>query len=212
MEYCSSTASSLIASKSKSSVVVKQLTLVQLSQPTMFPTRSYAHETVANCYGNGLKALKAILQRSHPSFVDDPSTLVTTYPKQKELSLLEYKMTFEDILQMRSMVVGHSRELDDPLELDVFIMNRKYRDYVQHITHDERHQLLFQCKYKGDHLLETLNSVLMNSVSPARTDTSRSEQRTHSRLTTPARDGFVRQSSRTPPRYARVSQIGANVE
>ena len=80
--------------------------------------------------------------------------LVTTYPKQKEPSLLEYKITFEDFLQMRSMVVGHSRKLDNPLELNVFIMNMKFRDYVQRVTRDERRQLLLQYKYKGDHYLK----------------------------------------------------------
>jgi len=54
-----------------------------LSQSTMFPTGSSLYDAVANCYGNGLKALKAILQRSHPAFVDEPATLVTTYPKQR---------------------------------------------------------------------------------------------------------------------------------
>jgi len=44
----------------------------------MFPTGSPLHYVVANCYGNGLKALKAILQRSYPAFVDEPSTLVQT--------------------------------------------------------------------------------------------------------------------------------------
>ena len=104
----------------------------------MFPNGGILHETVANCYGNGLKALKAILQRSHPSFVDEPNTLVTNYPKQKELSLLEHKMTFDDFLQMRSMVVGHARELDHSGELDVFIINMKHKDYAQRVTRDER--------------------------------------------------------------------------
>ena len=119
-------------------------------------------------------------------------------------------MTFDDFLQMRSMVVGHSRELDDPRELDVFIMNMKFKDYVQRVTRDERRQssLLYKCQ--GDHLLETLNSVLMNSDSPARADFSCNEQRTPLRLRTPARDGFVQRSPRTPPRGTRVNQIGAS--
>jgi len=99
---------------------------------------------VAKCYGNGLKALKAILQRSHLAFVDEPTALVTDYPKQKELSLLEHKMEFEDFLQMRSIVTGFPKELDNPGQLDVFIMNMKYRDYVQHVARDERHQLALQ--------------------------------------------------------------------
>jgi len=96
----------------------------------MFPPGSPLHDVVANCYGNGLKVLGVILLRSHPAFVDEPSTLVTTYPKQKDKSLLEYKMEVEDFLQMRSVVQGHSRELDDPGELDIFINNMKHNTFV----------------------------------------------------------------------------------
>jgi len=96
-----------------------------LSQSTMFPTGSPLHDLAANCYGNGLKALKAILQSSHPAFVDEPSTLVTTYPKQEDKSLLEYTMEAEDFLQMCSIVQGFSKELDNPGELGIFINNMK---------------------------------------------------------------------------------------
>jgi len=99
-----------------------------------------------------------------------PTTLVTNYPKQKNLSLLEHKMEFNDFLQMRAMVNGFLKELDDPGELDVFIMNMKHKEHVQRVTRDERRQLVLQCKYQGDHLLETHNSVLMNSDSPARNE------------------------------------------
>jgi len=89
----------------QSSILIYQL----LSQSAMFPPGSPLHDTVANYYGNGLKALKAILLRSHPSFVDEPSTLVTTYPKQKDKSLLEYKMEAEDFQHLRAIVQGHAR-------------------------------------------------------------------------------------------------------
>jgi len=56
----------------------------------MFPNGSPLHDVVANCYGNGLKALKAILQQLHPAFVDEPAALVTAHPKQKDKSLLEH--------------------------------------------------------------------------------------------------------------------------
>jgi len=39
------------------------LTFQLLSQSTMFPTGSPLHDVVANCFGDGLKALNAILQR-----------------------------------------------------------------------------------------------------------------------------------------------------
>jgi len=95
-------------------------------------------------------------------------------------------MEFEDYLQMGAIVIGFSKELDNPGELDVFIMNMKHRDYVQRLTRDERRQLALQCKHRGDHLLETLNSVLMNSDSPARTE-SRSSRPVRA-LTTPPRE------------------------
>jgi len=141
----------------QSSTLIYQL----LSQSTMFPSGSILHDVVANCFGNGLKALKAVLQRSHPAFVDEPATLVTTHPKQKEKSLLEYKMEAEDFLQMRSMVQGFSMELDDPNELDIFINNMKHSAFVQRVTRDERRQRALLHKCQGDKLLETLNSVLM---------------------------------------------------
>jgi len=128
------------------------LTLIYqlLSQSSMFPTGSPLHDVVSNCYGDGLKALKAIPQHSHPAFVDESSSLVTTYPKQKEKSSLEHKMEVEDFLlvQMRSVVQGFSKELDGPGELDIFIMNMKYKDCVQCVTRDERHQcsLLYKCQ------------------------------------------------------------------
>jgi len=123
-----------------SAIVNFDLPATVLSQSTMFPTGSPLRDVVANCYGNGLKALKAILQRSHPAFVDEPSTLVTTHPKQKDKSLLEYKMEAEDFLQMRSIVQRFSKELDDPGELDIFINNMKCSTFVQRVTRDERRQ------------------------------------------------------------------------
>jgi len=141
----------------------QSLTLIfqLLSQSTMFPTGSQLHNAVATCFGDGLKALKAILQRSHPAFVDEPATLVTQYPKQREKSLLECKMEAEDFLQMHSMVQGFSRELDDPGELDIFINNMKQSAFVQRITRDERRQRALLHKHQGDKSLETLHSVLI---------------------------------------------------
>jgi len=89
------------------------------SQSTVFPPGSPLHDAVTNCHGNGLKAPKAILWRSHPAFADEPSALVTAHPKQKDKSLLEHKMEAEDFPQMRFVVQGHSGELDDPGEPDI---------------------------------------------------------------------------------------------
>jgi len=117
----------------QSSTLIYQLRL----QSAMFPSGSPLHGAVANCHGNRLKALKAILQQSHPAFMDEPATLVTACPKQKDKSLLEYKMEAEDYLQMCSVVQGFSKELDNPNELDVFINNMKCSAFVQRVTRDE---------------------------------------------------------------------------
>jgi len=47
-------------------------------------------------------------------------------------------MEADDFLQMRSIVQGFSKELDDPGDLDIFINNMKYSSFVQRITRDER--------------------------------------------------------------------------
>ena len=93
--------------------------------------------------------------------MDEPATLVTAHPKQKDKSLLECKMEAEDHLQMRAMAQGFSKELDDPNELDIFINDMKHSAFVQRVTRDERRQRALLHKHQGDKLLETLNSVLM---------------------------------------------------
>lgn len=109
------------------------------------------------------------------------------------------------------MVNEFSNELDNPGKLDTFIMNMKYKDYVQCAAQDERHQIALRHKHRGNHLLETLNAVLMNSDSPARADTRFS--RPVRALTTPSREttpSVPRQPSRVPTYNARVDQIGAS--
>ena len=109
----------------QSSTIIYQL----LSQASMFPTGSRLHECVTSCFGNGLKALKMIIQTSHPAYIDQPSTHITNYPKQRELSLLEHKKVFDDYHQMRAMINGFSKDLDDEQELDIFIMNMKCSEF-----------------------------------------------------------------------------------
>jgi len=167
----------------QSSTLIHQL----LSQSAMFPAGSPLHDAAANCCGNGLKALKAIPTRSHPAFVDEPATLVTAYPKQKDKSLLECKMEAEDFLQMRSVAQGFSKELDNPGELDVFIKNMKHSTFVQRVTRDERQQRVMLHKHQGDKLLETLNSVLMSPDCPGRMEVM-NESRAARTVSTPPRE------------------------
>ena len=184
-----------------------------LSQSTMFPTGSPLHDVVANCFGDGLKALKAILQRSHPAFVDEPATLITQYPKQKEKSLLEYMMEAKDFLQMRSMIQGFSNELDDPNELDIFISHLKQSGFVQRTTRDERRQRALLHKYQGDKLYETLNSVLMLPDCPGndliRTPRAVRQVSTPTRgTTTGGRTSSIPRLTSRRGRGARVNAVG----
>jgi len=169
---------------------------------------------VANCFGDGLKALKAILQRSHPAFVDEPAALITQCPRQKEKSLLEHTMEAKDHLQMRSVTQGFSKELDDPNELDVFVSHMKQSAFVQRTTRDERRQRALLHKCQGDKLLETLNSVLMLPDCPGndliRTPRAVRQVSTPPRgATTGDRTSRIPRLRTRPGRGARVNAVGA---
>jgi len=142
-----------------------------------------------------------------------PCALATTYPKQKDKSLLEYKMEAEDFLQMRSIVQGFSKELDDPGELDIFINNMKHSTFVQHVTRDERRQRSLLHKYQGDKLHETLNSALMMPDCPGR-DEAISTSRAARQVSTPPREATTGARTSQIPRLctqrgARINAIGA---
>jgi len=194
----------------QSSTLIYQL----LSQSMMFPTGSGSplHDTVANCHGDGLKALKAILQRSHPAFVDEPATLVTQHPRQKEKSLLEHKMEAEDCLQMRSVAQGFSKELDDPNELDIFINDMKQSTFIQRVTRDERRQRALLHKHQGDKLLETLNSFLMMPDCPGN-EAVRAPRAVRQVSTPPGGAATGNRTSQIPQlhsrRGARINAVGA---
>jgi len=106
-------------------------------------------------------------------------------------------MEAEDFLQMRSIVQGFSKELDDPGELDIFINNMKYSTFVQCVTRDERRQRALLHKYQGDKLLETLNLVLMMPDCPGR-DEAISTSRAARQVSAPPREATT---------GARTSQI-----
>jgi len=122
-------------------------------------------------------------------------------------------MEFEDFLQMRAMVLGHSRELDDKDELDIFINNLKDSVFVQRISRDERRQASMQYKYKGDHLLETLNSILMMPDNPSNIEKAKQARAIRALTTPPPDTNTGRRSSRIPNlrprRNPRVNAIGA---
>lgn len=71
-----------------------------LSKSDMFPKGIALSAIVAACYGDGYHAIKSILLHVHPIFHDYPATLITTYPKQHNLTLLQYYQLFLDFLQL----------------------------------------------------------------------------------------------------------------
>jgi len=96
-------------------------------------------------------------------------------------------MEAEDFLQMRSIVQGFSKELDDPGELDIFINNMKCSTFVQRVARDERRQRSLLHKHQGDKLLEMLNLVLMMSDCPGR-DEAIVTSRAARQVSTPPRE------------------------
>ena len=56
--------------------------------------------------------------------------------------------------------------MDADSEVDIFIANSLYPDYLNRVTHDERRVLAMQYKYRGTQLIETLDKFLMAADSP----------------------------------------------
>ena len=108
-----------------------------LSQKDMFPSKSRLHEIVRSCRGDGYKALKAILMKLHLIFYDQPSTLIRVYPSQGDLTMRQYHELFLDFLQLRAFIMNIDKDLDSSDELDIFIANAKYSDYLNRVTRDD---------------------------------------------------------------------------
>jgi len=141
-----------------------------LSDEKMFPKDSKLQDIVAQCYGDGYKAIKQILFASHPAFRDQPATLITSYPRQKNLTLLQYYKHFIDYLQLKAYVHDDDSSLDDANELDVFIAGAKYSDFLNRVTRDERRQASMAQYYRASTVVETLSRKLMEPDSPASRD------------------------------------------
>ena len=56
--------------------------------------------------------------------------------------------------------------LDDSAELDIFISNAKYSEFLNCVTHDEHRMASLTYKYNGVQLIETLEKFLMAPNSP----------------------------------------------
>ena len=149
-----------------------------LNKKDMFPKDSNIPAIISNCYGDGYKALKSIIFPSHPNFHEQPAVLITTYPKQRNYTLLEYETLFCDYLQMRAFISNVDSSLDDEQEKDIFINNVKYGKFLNRVTRDECKQAALAHKYRGSQFVETLAKFLQAPDSPALEDRPRSARST----------------------------------
>jgi hypothetical protein len=151
-----------------------EIALSMMSQPLfrvlqkkdMFPAGSKCAEVVQQCFGNGYQALKQLVFRSHPVFQDQPSTLITTYPRQRNFTLLKYHSIFLDYLQLRAFISNQAASLDEAHELDIFIKNATHGTYLNRVTRDERKLTSLAHKYRGNQVIETLETFLQAPDSP----------------------------------------------
>ena len=139
-----------------------------LSRRDMFAKSSRLSSIVRSSDGDGYKALKAILFQSHPSFYDQPSILIKSYPRQRHHTILEYYKLFNDFLQLRAFISNINTTLNDSTELDIFINNTTHAAYLNRVTRDERRLSTYAHKYTGSQLIETLEKHLMAPDSPVR--------------------------------------------
>ena len=80
-------------------------------------------------------------------------------------------MTFEDFLQIRVMVQGYSRTLDDEGELDVFLNNMKHVDCINRVTCNKQCVVACRPRHQGSQLPETIERHMLATDSPARAST-----------------------------------------
>jgi hypothetical protein len=158
-----------------------------LLKKDMFPKNSRYSAIVRSCNGDGYRALKAVIFNSHPAFHPQPSTLITTYPRQKDSSMLEYYRLFLDFEQLRAFISDVNLTLDNDSELDIFLKNAKYGAYLNRVTRDERRLSSLAYKYHGSQLVETLEKFLMAPDSPVLQERAESRNRKPFRATTPSR-------------------------
>ena len=138
-----------------------------LARKDMFPTNSRLRKLVQGSDGDGCELMKQILFKSHPTFRDQPSTLIERYPAQRHRSLQLCHDLFVDCQQLRAFIMDVDNTLDDPFELDVFISNAEHSVFLNRVTQDERRLSSHACKHRKDQIIETLETFLMSPDSPA---------------------------------------------
>ena len=66
--------------------------------------------------------------------------------------------------------MDQNSSLDNPDEVDIFINNMKYSQWLTWVTHDERKLTTMSHKYTAAQIVETLNTFLNEPDSPALDD------------------------------------------
>ena len=175
-----------------------------LSKKGMFPLNSPINSILQANHGDGYKVLKQILFSCHPVFQEQPAIMVTKYPQQRELALVEYHSIFLDFLQIRAFIMDFESTLDSSEEMDIFIHNTKHHAFLRRVTRDERTSKAY--KYTSEQIIETLEYFLRAEDSPTAVSTPRNV--TYPALSTPRN---VAPPVRTPrPPARRVNAIGAD--
>jgi len=114
-----------------------EIPLLHMDQPLYrllqdsFPSDSDVAEEIQQCQGKGYVALKTIVRKIHPNYQLQPAIMIKSYPTQGSRPLQEYFMAVKDFLQLRSFIMNLPQTLNNPQEVDVFISNMKYSDYIQ---------------------------------------------------------------------------------
>ena len=80
--------------------------------------------------------------------------------------MMSYYHQFLDYLQLRAIISNVDSPLDTPAELDIFIANSLYPEYLNRVTRDEQRVAAMAYKYQGSQMLETLEKYLMAPDSP----------------------------------------------
>ena len=187
---------------------MKQPIFRLLKRNEMFPKDSRLREVVNASNGDGYTALKNILFRSLPTFHTHAATWIRSYPTQlRTASLLQYRLSFVDFLELRAHLRDIDSSLDDEHELELFLDGATYSDYLIRVTREERSLPSQAYRYKGDQLIETLERKLMAPDSPKHRATHNAPPRTsdsrHQRR--PSRSYTPRSSSETPVRLHAIS-------
>jgi hypothetical protein len=175
-----------------------------LSRKDMFPTGSKLQDTVRSCNGDGYRALKNVLYRSHPAFYDQPSTLVTAYPKQlQSMSIQDYFNVFNDYLKLKAYIENHTVSIGDPPVLDVFLARSNYSEYLNRVTRDERRQPALAHKYAADQVLDTVTTFLSaNDAYPDKQHINSSRGN--------GKSSFVKSFKKLSPTSAKVNALAIN--